>query len=477
MNLGPFSANPRISEGVFTRKYLDCENNAVCVAYHTPSQSVAFIEGDSAEVWWRLFSSNGGRDDALAYIREHGCFQSESDALAVLDDFLTELQDSNLINDKVDNHRRDSNVALGTDPVQNPELEIGQFMADHHIVYSLVLELTYRCNERCIHCYLPSNKRLPELSTSQVASLLQEFSGLGGMVVQLTGGELFVRKDIIEILRVVRELGLVTSITSNLTLLSDEMLSAVAELHPRAVGCSIYAPSAELHDSVTTVKGSFERSIRSIRALRAVGVPVIIKSPLMYSTAHTWREIEQLAQDLDCEYQFDLSITAKNDGGLSPVQHRVEDEALLQEIFASRYYKLYTGDEPMFTTATPSLDAGLCGAGAAGLCISPDGDVRPCLGLNLSLGRWPEQTLSAIWRSSKFHYEFGSIRVRDIPQCRECKDFAFCSRCPGAWYAEHGDFRTPTNYACKLAHIWAETQRGLSAGRKGGECVEADDEI
>ena len=464
-----------IAKGVATRKYSINDQKTACVAYHTPSQSVVFLEGDAAEVWWHIYSSNGDCEHALRYIRQHGTFEDETEgSLVVLTKFLEELQNSNLVGQiKEDGCHHESNVARGIDPTQNPELEIGQFMADHHVLYSLVLELTYRCNERCVHCYLPSDTRVSELSTPQIVSLLQEFSSMGGLLLQLTGGELLVRRDIIEILRIVKAQGFVTSITSNLTLMTDDILNAIADIHPRIVGCSIYGATAELHDAVPTIKGSFDKSVRSIHALRSAGIPVILKCPLLRSTAPHWRDVERLAHDLDCEYQFDLSITAKNDGGLSPVPHRVEDLTLLKDIFASRYYKLYAGDEPMITLTNPSPEAGLCGAGAAGLCVSPDGTIRPCIGMNVPIGSWPQTTLAQIWHTSKFLSHFGAIRLRDIPECRECPDFAFCSRCPGAWHAETGDFRKPTSYACTLAHVWAETQRNPT-GRKGDARNEAD---
>jgi radical SAM protein with 4Fe4S-binding SPASM domain len=471
-----------ISNGVVTRKYSLHGGEPACVAYHTPSQSVVFLEGDSAEVWWRIYEAQGDCDAAFDYICRNGAFveNRESEARAVLGEFLDGLESSNLIGQKSYENRRDPAVAAamsvkqGVDPTQNPELEIGQFMADRHVLYSLVLELTYRCNERCVHCYLPSDTRPSELSALQIDHLLGEFSNMGGLLLQLTGGELLIRKDIVEILDISKTHGFVTSITSNLTLLNDSILKAIVEVQPRSVGCSIYAATAEMHDAVTTIKGSFERSVRSIRLLRSAGIPVIIKSPLLRSTAPHWRDIERLAQDLDCEYQFDLSITAKNDGGLSPLSNRVEDMSVLQDIFASRYYKLYTRDEAMFTLTSPSPEASLCGAGASGLCISPDGTVRPCIGLNLSLGRWPQNKLSEIWQSSSFFSEFGAIRLREIPECHECPDFAYCSRCPGAWHAEHGSFRKPTTYACKLAHAWAETQRREHASRKGDQFSETD---
>jgi len=457
-----------ISRGVFTRRYSLADGQVASVAYHTPSQSVVFLEGDSAEVWWRIYEAKGDTKSAINYILKNGTFNKNPDAEAkvVLAEFVDLLAVSNLLGQTNGFTRRDATpeksemtVKTRVDPTENPELEIGQFMANHHIFYSLALELTYRCNERCVHCYLPTETRLAELSLAQIEAILAEFTALGGLQIQLTGGELFFRKDIVEILKMVKAHGLVTSITSNLTLLDDRILDAIVDLQPRSVGCSIYAATAEMHDAVTTIKGSFDRSVHAIRQLRAAGVPVITKSPLLKTTAPHWRDIERLAKDLDCEYQFDLSITAKNDGGLSPVGHRVEDMSMLQDIFSAGYYKLYNRDEAMFTLTRPSADAGLCGAGASGLCMSPDGAIRPCIGLNIPIGKWPQKKLAEVWQSSPFFSEFGSIRLRDIHECNNCPDFAYCSRCPGAWHAENGDFRKPTPYACQLAHAWATVQR------------------
>lgn len=472
----------RIPEGVFSRHYSLENGQTASVAYHTPSQSVVFLEDDSAEVWRRILNQKGKTSEALSYILKNGTFNenSEKEAQTLLDEFLESLISAGLVTKNgvapAPAPRKEPNIKEAVDPTENPELEIEQFMSDQHILYSLVLELTYRCNERCVHCYLPSETNLNELSTSQIESLLEEFSSLGGFILQLTGGELLVRKDILEILAIAKKLGFVTSILSNLTLLDDRTLNAIADMHPRSVGCSIYGTSAELHDAITTIKGSFNKSIESITRLRAAGVPVIIKSPLMQSTAPCWRDIERLAHDLDCEYQFDLSITAKNDGNLLPLAQRVEDMDVLRDIFASRYYKLYMQNETMASLTRPSPDAGLCGAGASGLCISPDGTIRPCIGLSTSLGIWPKDRLSDVWRDSPFFSEFAAIRLRDIPECASCPVFSYCSRCPGAWQAEHGSFRKPTPYTCKLAHAWASAQGAINIKQKGGEINETKDQ-
>ena len=402
---------PRLQPGVFSRYYAIPGGQCASVAYHTPSQSVVFFEGDSAEVWWRIFQSGGQTTKARDYILQNGTFDGdpEGEAEAALAGFVEDLRTSSLVSPLLaECAGREAgtppqpSVKSAVDATENPELTISQFMADHRILYSLVLELTYRCNEKCVHCYLPQETRVPELSLQQIDALMGEFAGMGGLQIHLTGGEALSRQDFIGILGLAKKHCLVTSITTNLTLLNDDILNAIVDLSPRSVGCSIYAARPALHDAITLFRGSLEKSVRSIRSLRGAGIPVIIKSPLMKTTAPHWREIEALAKELGCEYQFDLSITAKNDGKLSPLIHRVEDEEVLNDIFSSRYYKLFVGDEPMSALAGPSPEASLCGAGACGLAVSPDGTIRPCIGLNIAIGQWPINALGEVWHKSPF---------------------------------------------------------------------------
>ena len=421
-----------IPKGVFFRYYGLPSNESATVVYNTISQSVVLLEGDSAEVGKLILESGGKTDSALDYILKNGTFENDpqEESRSILSEFLKSLAEADFLVDsehpelkkRTSIHRAD-NIKEVVDLRENPALQIGQFMADHHIFYSLMFETTYRCNEHCVHCYLPSVKSSQELSVSEIEKMLTEFYSLGGFSILLTGGELLIRKDILDIFKIVKSLGLMPSMISNLNLLDEDKLQAIIGLSPHSVGCSVYSARAELHDAITTVKGSFEKSIHSIRQLRSAGVPVIIKTPLMRSTAPYWKEIEKLAKDLDCEYQMDLGITAKNDGGLSPLAQRVEDEELLKEIYSSRFYNLFLNNEALADNVHVSPEANLCGAGAAGLSIEPSGTIHPCIGLNIPLGKYPEKSLSDIWCNSPFFKDFGSIKLKDIPECEKCSNF------------------------------------------------------
>lgn len=447
----------RIPRGIFSRIYRFDDGLTLAVVFRTPSQIMIQLEGDSAEVWQLLFDAKGNTEQALNYIRTNGEFSGDPEVAArgTLDGFIDELHSNGLLGDVPPAKScRDLTVGDAVDPQRNTAMQVIQIMAEHRVLYHLVLELTYRCNEKCVHCYLPNKRKGKELTLAEIESVLDQFVALGGFQIQLTGGEALLRKDFPQILKAVTQRGLLPSITTNLTLLDDRLLDAIVEAAPYSVGCSVYSARPELHDAITKIKGSFSKTMAAAARLRKHGIPVILKSPLMRDTAPHWRELEKLASDMDCANQFDLHITAQNDGGINPLAQRVTDPIVLDDIFSSNYYKLAINDEPMSELVSIDPDAMICGAGEAGLAISPDGTIRPCLGLSNALGRVPDVSLDFVWNHSPFFAHWASLKLRDIDPCGQCSKLSWCSKCPGAWQAEHGDFKRPTAYTCQLAGAW-----------------------
>jgi radical SAM protein with 4Fe4S-binding SPASM domain len=283
---------------------------------------------------------------------------------------------------------------------------------------------------------------------------------MGGMSLQITGGEIFARKDIKLILRDLQHRNIVVSVISNLTLADEEGLDLLSSLNPRSVGCSIYSADPTTHDDVTQTPGSWKRSVAAIRFLRNRGVPVIVKAPLMKNTIGGWRELETLADKMGCGLQLDVNITPKNDGRQSPTDLRVNDRVLLKDLFSSRFYRVFKSNEPMaIAPEEQRQEAVLCGAGATGLAVSPDGKVRACIGMLEELGHWPHQSLSHVWEHSPFFIRWTNQRLMDIEKCSSCQHFSFCNRCPGSWQLETGSVTRPADYTCFLAQVWADCSK------------------
>ena len=98
----------KVRSGVFSRKYIIPSGQVYGVAYHTPSQSVAIFEGDSAHVWHNIWESNGDTTQALDYILQNGVYDNDpyNDACITLNSFIENLIDSNLLlpEDEYDHH-------------------------------------------------------------------------------------------------------------------------------------------------------------------------------------------------------------------------------------------------------------------------------------------------------------------------------------------------------------------------------------
>jgi len=452
---------------LFRKFYIPGEPSPKGLIYNTWAQRVALFEEDSAEILDLLVRSHGQVEPAISYMLANGQFEScdpVAEANETLSEFIDSLREASLLTNREEAMAQPNGglseemIRRTMDPGMNPELQIAGVMGDHHLLYSLVLELTYRCNERCIHCYCPENRDLDDMPTQVVLNLLKEFREMGGFRLQLTGGELLLRKDILTILTAAKEHGFLVDIITNLTLLSPEILEGLIALAPREVGCSVYSADPKIHDEITQVPGSFEKTMNSVSRLRREGIPVLLKSPLMKNTISGWQAIKELAEKNQCGWQCDLSITPRNDGGQNPLDLRVWDESAVKTLFSSSLYNISAKDEAISDRRGASPDAVLCGAGASGLAISPDGTIRPCIGLMDKLGHYPSDSLKEIWRDSPWFEQWKSRRLSEIESCRECDKVGYCSRCPGAWKLETGAVDVPSAYSCFLAGAWSQAQ-------------------
>src|SRR5580698_7068309 len=133
------------------------------------------------------------------------------------------------------------------------------------------LDLTYRCNERCVHCYLDHEDH-GEMTTMEIKDLLDELAGAGVFFLTLSGGEILLRKDFFEILEYARELMFCVKLKSNAVLIREREAARIRDLGVESVQISIYSHRPEVHDAITLVPGSLKRSLNAIRFLKAHGL-------------------------------------------------------------------------------------------------------------------------------------------------------------------------------------------------------------
>jgi radical SAM protein with 4Fe4S-binding SPASM domain len=316
-----------------------------------------------------------------------------------------------------------------------------------HRLLSVHWELTYRCNEKCTHCYLDvfsPNTNVPgELSTDECLHIIDELAELGVLNLTLSGGEILVRRDFFQIAEYAHSKRFLLRLFTNGILIKPALADRIAALHPYAVEISVYSTRPELHDSITRVPRSLELTLRALRLLKERGIRTVMKTPLMRENVREIDDLKALAQELGAQFRYDITITPKDTGGLEPLQHRLTYDDLVW-LFRKEI------DPALWVDRQVKPDQGTCGITLNGASIDPYGNVTACLQTRAKAGNLRENTLRDIWENSPVWKEY-KLTLGDLPICRTCELRNLCVRCHGLAQFEDGDLRAPAMVNCREA--------------------------
>jgi radical SAM protein with 4Fe4S-binding SPASM domain len=313
---------------------------------------------------------------------------------------------------------------------------------------SVHLDVTYRCNERCVHCYLDHDD-LGEMTTAEIKDILDQLADAGVFFLVLSGGEVLMRRDFFEIVEHARRLLFNVKIKTNGVMIREAEAQRLRGLGVEQIQISVYSHRPEVHDAITKLPGSLKRTVEAIRFLKLHGLKVTIANVLMTENMRDGEGVIALAKELGVYYTLDPTITPKLDGDTSILNLR-PPLSELNQIFRNPDL---VGDVEEFCAPPPPpgqdiMEGYPCSAGHTACYISPYGDVFPCVQFPLPTGNVRKQKFIDIWRGSPQMQEVRSIRAKDLPVCSTCSHVGTCSRCPGLAYME-GNMRGPSTADCE----------------------------
>ena len=384
----------------------------------------------------------------------------------------------------------------------------------------LDIELTERCNNNCIHCYInrPANDRAArerEMSTGEVQAILDEAATLGCLTVRFTGGEPLLRPDFEELYLHARRLGLKVILFTNATLITPHLADVLARVPPlEPVSITVYGMKRASYEAVTRAPGTFEAFWRGMHLLLERGVPFEVKCALLPPNKGEMDEFEAWAATLPGMarppgYVLSLDLRTRRDSeeknrriralrlspeeGLAMLTRRREQYLEEMRAFCARF------------TRPPGDRLFSCGAGKESGCVDAYGRFQLCMqcrhpdavyGLRDSshchceprsgeaipnehaeIASSPELLL-AMTRGTlhdaltNFFPQAREMRATNpdyLARCARCFLKGLCDQCPAKSWQEHGTLDTPVDYLCQVAHAKARYLGLLAEGEMAWE--------
>lgn len=335
----------------------------------------------------------------------------------------------------------------------------------------LFWESTIRCNLTCAHCRrLESDEAADtDLSTAQAKVLIKQLAEMGGRqpmmpVLVFSGGEPLCREDIFELVGYAKSLGIIPALATNGTLIDSQVAQNIADSGIARVSVSLDGATADVHNKLRRLEGSFEKAIEGIGHIRDKKVPFQINITLTKHNAEQLEDVYELAKSLGAVAVHIFMLVPVGCGQslaetdmLTPEQYeqklleicRLDGRGELQmKVTCGPHYERVIRQEGLHKSRMAAGHSGGnvpgrhghkgaskgCLAGLGVLFVGHQGDVFPCGYLPVKCGNMLEDKLSDIWYNNE-----DLARMRDVNElegkCGVCGYRQICGGCRGRAYA------------------------------------------
>lgn len=323
--------------------------------------------------------------------------------------------------------------------------------------YKVFIELTYRCNLKCRHCYRQeyvynSDQRNYFLPKERLFKLFDEFEKSGVVEIFLTGGEPFLHPDIYEILEYASKKNFLLSVFTNGNALSElKNVRKIQKLSIYDIRVSIYGRTQH-HDSITQVKGSCEKSHRALELLNkymGIGTGVFV---LTKDNFEDYQMVVHEFKSKNIKLSINPILLPTSEGGVQPLKLRI----------TNYQYRKFLSDVEV------PLYGSICSAGMSKFRVTAEGKIIPCEYMHeWVFGDIFVNTFNDAVTSRK-RKEFLRFFVPIIQKhsCNSCEYRGMCNFCPAVFKIETGDYNVPSQYTCAMTREKEYFLKKISSNQK-----------
>jgi radical SAM protein with 4Fe4S-binding SPASM domain len=355
--------------------------------------------------------------------------------------------------------------------------ELHQRQSGERVPLQVSIEVTRRCPLACLHCYnnLPMGDmeaKQRELSKEDHFKMLDELVDMGCFWILYTGGEIFARKDFLEIYTYAKKKGFLITLFTNGIIINEQIADYLAEWPPFAIEITLYGRTRKTYEALTAIPGSYDRCLRGIRLLKERGLPLKLKTVATSINKHEVLAMRRFAEEeLGVEFKMDGQINPRIDCSQSPLAVRLTPEEVValemrDQKVANEYRKLAERDlynPPNLSTVDTVY---ICGGGVNSFAVNAYGEVGICVISQRETFSIREAGVKRVWEESL--RQLRSRKRTRVTKCVECRIQSLCAMCPANGELENGDRESPVAFLCSVAHL-----RAMSVGAEvsaHGEC-------
>ena len=339
---------------------------------------------------------------------------------------------------------------------------------------SAQIELTYRCNLNCIHCYCKgSEDKNKELTTKQWKKIIDEIHKEGCLEITFTGGEPLIREDFLEIYAYAKEKGFIITLFTNGQAFTDEIIAYLVNSPPSSIEITLNGITKDTYEAITQVEGSYPKIMKTIKILKDKKLPLILKTNCLKQNKYQVGRIKAFAEELlgkpsenKYSFRYDPMIYPRLNGDKTSCQYRLSSAEMLMarrqdpDIW-KEYKKGLDCDFPELERGKSFLYR--CDSWKTQFFVNPYGRLKFCIF---------SEKFSVNLKTTTFKEGFYKIfpkllneKFKSNSKCRDCRLRSVCYHCPARAYLETGDEEAPVEYYCHLAKETAKQMQMITKSR------------
>jgi MoaA/NifB/PqqE/SkfB family radical SAM enzyme len=326
----------------------------------------------------------------------------------------------------------------------------------------------------CYICRQPGDRAAiaKERTAKEWISMAGQARDAGMLYLLLTGGEVFLRKDFMEIYSELSKMGFHIEIYTNATMIDRDIAKKLAQIPPSKVGVTLYGASRETYRKVCGNADGYDHAMRGVELLQSEGITLWLKTTVIRSNVYDFDMIKEYADDRGIYFGFIDYVSPRREAGATcPENERLSPAELYEflehakDFYAKKSFRRNSDEEDECglnstyesdlvkkiksgNTASISApnDAFKCTAGKCSYWITWDGRMTPCTFMDEPFTYPFETGFNKAWTDLQTFCEA-------VPVCKECMECSVkdeCSPCPAKLKIETGHYNKPAPYLCSL---------------------------